>query len=91
MHQAYRAPQRDAQEELRATTSLSTADSAPQQLAWPAEQLAHPPVGGRPREAVEPLAGRVEADQRVGAEVAEPHHVAVVDVDRVGLRARSLT
>ena len=40
------------------------------------------------REAREPLGARVEADERVGAEVGQPDVVALVDVDGVGLRRR---
>src|SRR5215218_11037441 len=59
----------------------------PPQLARPPQQLADPTVGSRQGEALEALAGRVEPDQRVGGEVAQPHHVAVIDVHRIRLRA----
>src|SRR6266511_5165987 len=58
-------------------------------LTPPTEKLAH--VGRRARQAHrgEPCGARVEADQRVGAEVAEPHDVARIDEDRIRLRARA--
>src|SRR5438034_1399878 len=57
-------------------------------LARPAEDLPDvraPPVA---REHLELLGGRLEADDRVGAEVAEPHDVLLVHVH--GVRARAL-
>ena len=40
----------------------------------------------RQRDALERLAAGIEAEDRVAAEVAQPDHVALVDVDRVRLR-----
>jgi hemolysin III len=51
-----------------------------------AEHLANPGVGMRELEHVEGLRLRVEADDRVAAEVGQPHRVGVVDVHGVCLR-----
>src|ERR671911_2669164 len=52
----------------------------------PAEDLAHGGVFAPKRDHLEPLALRIEFYQRVRPEVAQPHLVPLVDVDRVGLR-----
>src|SRR5688572_14473659 len=59
------------------------------QLAGPTEQLPDVRRGARKLHARESLAPRVEVDEAVRAEVAEPDGVALVDVDRVRLRARA--
>src|SRR5207244_6519621 len=55
-------------------------------LTGPAENLAH--IGARAvaRKHLELLRGGVEADHGVGAPVAQPHHVALVDIDGIGPR-----
>lgn len=57
----------------------------PPDFAGATEDLADVGVGLRVGEAGEFLGGRVEADEGVGAEVAQPDDVLVVDVDGVGL------
>ena len=55
-------------------------------LARSTEDLAHVRGLARKAEALELLGRRVEAQHRVGAEVADPDLVALVDIDRVGAR-----
>ena len=54
----------------------------------PAEDLAHPRAGAVAREGREPLALGIEAEDGIGAEIAQPHRVGVVHIDGVG-RGRS--
>src|SRR5690606_13609595 len=50
------------------------------------EHLAHVGVGPVAREAAKRLVCRLEADDRIGCEIGEPHLVAFIDVNRIGLR-----
>src|SRR5207245_7127295 len=51
-------------------------------LAGPPENLPHARAVAREAEALEALAGRVEAKHRVAAEVADPDLIALVHIDR---------
>src|SRR5207245_5066737 len=58
-------------------------------LARPTVQLAHACCRARQGNRREALRLRVEAHERVRAEVAQPDGVVLVDIDRVWLRART--
>src|SRR5207245_5137769 len=64
---------------------LGTALGQPD-LARAAEDLAHRGARARQCEGLEALAARIEAQHRVGAEIAEPHGIELVDIHRIGLR-----
>ena len=55
-------------------------------LSGPAKQLADPHVALLSGDAAELACRRIETQQRTGTEIAHPHDVVLVDINRVRLR-----